>query len=66
MRYLTKKDTTYILYFRNGTGFSPGEMRDYFTLINKGYDTYVSTGSDASLKKGGGHNRGQLRQARTP
>jgi hypothetical protein len=52
MRYLTEKDTTYILeYYRNGTGFSAGEMRDYFMLINKGYDTYVSTGSDASLKK---------------
>ena len=52
MRYLTEKDTTYILeYYRNGTGFSAGEMRDYFSFINKGYDTYVSTGSDASLKK---------------
>jgi hypothetical protein len=52
MRYLTEKDTTYILeYYRNGTGFSSAEMRDYFSLINKGYDTYVSTGSDASLKK---------------
>ena len=52
MRYLTEKDTTYILeYYRNGTGFSPTEMRDYFTFVNKGYDTYVSTGSDALLKK---------------
>jgi len=52
MRYLTEKDTTYILeYYRNGTGFSSAEMRDYFSLINKGYDTYVSTGSDALLKK---------------
>ncbi len=52
MRYLTEKDTTYILeYYRNGTGFSPTEMRDYFTFINKGYDIYVSTGSDALLKK---------------
>ena len=52
MRYLTERDTTYILeYYRNGTGFSAGEMRDYFSLINKGFDTFVSTGSDASLKK---------------
>jgi len=51
MRYLTVKDTTYILeYYRNGTGFSPAEMRDYFTFINNGYDIYVSTGSDALLK----------------
>ena len=52
MRYLTERDTTYILeYYRNGTGFSAGEMRDYFSFINIAYDTYVSTGSDASLKK---------------
>lgn len=52
MRYLTEKDTTYILeYYRNDTGFSPGEMRDYFSFINKGYDSYISTGSDALLKK---------------
>jgi hypothetical protein len=52
MRYLTERDTTYILeYYRNGTGFSAGEMRDYFSFIKIAYDTYVSTGSDASLKK---------------
>jgi len=52
MRYLTEKDTTYILeYYRNGTGFSSTEMRDYFSFINKGYDTYVATGNDALLKK---------------
>ena len=26
-------------------------MRDYFSFINKGFDTYVSTGSDVLLKK---------------
>lgn len=52
MRYLTEKDTTYILeYYRNGTGFGSGEMKDYFSFINKGYDDYVATGSDALLKK---------------
>jgi hypothetical protein len=51
-RYLTEKDTTYTLeYYRNGTGFSAGEMRDYFSFINNGYDTYVASGSDALLKK---------------
>ncbi len=52
MRYLTEKDTTYILeFYRNGTGFTSGEMRDYFSFINKGYDDYVSTGSDVLLNK---------------
>lgn len=52
IRYLTEKDATYILeYYRNGAGFTSGEMRDYFGFINKGYDSYVSTGSTALLKK---------------
>ncbi|RJQ41688.1 MAG: hypothetical protein C4550_01205 [Nitrospiraceae bacterium] len=52
LRYLTEKDTTYIFeYYRDGTGFTSGEMRDYFTFINNGYDSYVSTGSDSLLKK---------------
>jgi hypothetical protein len=52
IRYLTENETTYILeYYYNGTGFTSGEMRDYFEFINKGYDSYVSTGSDTLLKK---------------
>ena len=52
MRYLTQKDTTYILeYYYNGTGFTAKEMRDYFSFIDKGYNTYLSSGSDTLLKK---------------
>lgn len=52
VRYLTEKDTTYILeYYYNGTGFTSGEMRDFFSFINKGYDSFLSTGSEALLKK---------------
>jgi len=52
IRYLTERETTYILeYYYNDTGFTSGEMRDYFEFINKGYDSYVSTGSDTLLKK---------------
>lgn len=52
IRYLTEEEATYILeYYYNGTGFTSGEMRDYFGFINKGYDSYVSTGNDALLKK---------------
>lgn len=53
IRYLTERETTYILeYYRNGTGFTRGEMKDYFSFINKGYDSYLSSGSDTLLKKG--------------
>jgi hypothetical protein len=52
IRYLTEKETTYILeYYGNGTGFTSSEMKDYFAFINEGYDLYVSSGNDASLKK---------------
>lgn len=52
IRYLTELDTTYIVeYYHDGTGFTSDEMKDYFEFINKGYDSYVSTGSDALLKK---------------
>lgn len=52
IRYLTERETTYILeYYYNDLGFTSGEMRDYFGFINRGYDSYISTGSDALLKK---------------
>lgn len=52
LRYLTALDTTYIFeYYRNGTGFTTNEMRDYFSFIDKAYDSYISSGSDTLLKK---------------
>jgi hypothetical protein len=51
-RYLTETETTYILeYYRNGTGFTENEMTDYFTFIDNAYNAFVSTGSDALLRK---------------
>jgi hypothetical protein len=50
-RYLTEKDTTYILeYYRNGTGFTEQETRDYFTFVHNAYNSYLSTGNDALLQ----------------
>lgn len=52
MRYLTARDTTYILeYYRNGTGFSEDEMKDFFGFVNDAYRTYMATGKDAALQK---------------
>jgi hypothetical protein len=51
-RYLTEKDTTYIVeYYRNGTGFTDQETRDYYTFVYSAYDSYLSTGNDALLQK---------------
>jgi len=52
IRYLTSHDTTYIFeYFRNGQGYTKGEMQDYFTLIEDGYQEYINSQSMAKLSK---------------
>jgi hypothetical protein len=51
-RYLSSKLTTYLLeYYRNGTGLTTGQMQDYFSYVDKGYSTYLSTGKAASIQK---------------
>ena len=52
IRYLTEKDTTYIIeHYKNGTGFTETEMTDYLSFIDNGYNAYVISGSDTLLKK---------------
>lgn len=52
LRYLTGKDTTYILeYYRNGAGFTEQQLRDYFVFVDLAYDSYLSSGSDTLLQQ---------------
>ena len=52
LRYLTKSDTTYIFeYFHDAIGFTESEMTDYFSFIDQGYDTYLTSGDDSLLKR---------------
>jgi hypothetical protein len=52
LRYLTEKDTTYIFeYYHNDSGFTPHEMRDYFSFIDTGYNTFLASGNTALLNK---------------
>jgi len=52
LRYLTARDTTYILeYYRNGQGYSSQEMKDFFSFIDKGYSLYTNTGNSSLLNK---------------
>ena len=52
LRYLTEKEATFILeYYRNDTGFKAAEMKDYYAFINKGYSSYLSSGSKMLLNK---------------
>lgn len=50
VRYLSQQETTYILeYYRNGTGFTKDEFRDFYQFVGRAYDNYLSTGSDTLL-----------------
>jgi len=52
IRYLTARDTTYILeYYRSGTGFSEEQMKGFFGFAHDAYRTYQTTGSDTKLNK---------------
>lgn len=52
LRYLTPQDTTFILeYYYNGTGFSRQEVRNFFTLVDTSYATFVRTGNASGLQQ---------------
>jgi hypothetical protein len=51
-RYLTTLNTTYILeYYFQGTGYSSEEISDYLSFIDKGYDTFLSSGNSQLLAR---------------
>jgi hypothetical protein len=59
IRYLTASDTTFIFeYYRNGTGFSRLEIKDYLTFIDRGYDVFLFSGDDSLLRKAAGVTEG--------
>ena len=50
IRHLTTFDlTTIIEYYHNGMGFSGDDMKNYYTYIIRGYNTYQATGNAAAL-----------------
>jgi hypothetical protein len=52
LRYLTAADTTYIVeYYRNGSGFTESETRDFFRFTQDAVDGFEATGSQAELQK---------------
>jgi len=59
IRYLTPWDMTCIFeYYRNGTGFTHLEMKDYLSFIDKGYELFISKGNESQLKKAGSLTQG--------
>ena len=52
LRYLTSRDTTYLLeYYHNGQGYSSQEMDDFFSFVDKGYSSYTSSGNSSLLNR---------------
>jgi hypothetical protein len=50
LRHLTSFDLTTIMeYYHNGTGYSSNDMNNFYSFINRGFDTYQKTGKTASL-----------------
>ncbi len=63
-RYLTARDTTYILeYYRNGAGFSKGEMGDFFRFTDNAYEDYLQTGRNAALQRAAQLSEGNFGRA---
>lgn len=58
VRYLNAYDTTFIAeIYINGAGFSNEEIKAYYNYIQKGYNTYQTTGVENSLKKSIGYTK---------
>lgn len=58
-RYLTERDTTWILeYYRNGPGLSENEMKAFTGFVDNAYAQYLATGNDAALARAAGLARG--------
>ena len=52
LRYLTASDTTYIAeYYRNGTGYSDQEARQFYQFVNTNFTQFQQTGSTALIQK---------------
>jgi hypothetical protein len=52
IRYLTERDTTYIVeYYRNGTGFTSSETRDFFKLAHDAVGAPGSGGNSTLLQR---------------
>jgi hypothetical protein len=52
VRYLSQRETTYILeYYRNGTGFTKEESQNFYRFVDRAYDQYLAIGSTAALGK---------------
>ncbi len=61
LRYLTERDTTYILeYYRNGAGFTESETQSFFRHAEAAYSGFLTSGNDAPLLRAASLSRSGL------
>jgi hypothetical protein len=52
IRYLTERETTFIVeYYHNGTGFTGGQMEDFFRFVEASDATFRSTGDPTGIQR---------------
>jgi len=52
IRYLTERETTFIVeYYHNGTGFTGGQMENFFRFVEAGDATFRSTGNPTGIRR---------------
>jgi hypothetical protein len=52
MRYLSERETTYILeYYRNGGGYDSAQLRDFGRLVDDGLAQFQASGNSALLQR---------------
>jgi len=52
IRYLTVEETTFIAeYLQNDAGYREDEMKEFFSLVDTGYEEYQFDGNDSLLNK---------------
>ena len=64
LRYLTERDTTWILeYYRNGTGYALEQAADFYRLVNNGLGQFQTTGNDVLLQRAAAVSQGGYARA---
>jgi hypothetical protein len=52
LRYLSEKETTYILeYYHNGGGFSRRQIMNFVSFVDRSYRMWKTTGNDSGLQR---------------
>jgi hypothetical protein len=52
VRFISERETTYIVeYYRNGAGYSDGELSEFSRFVDAGHARYSASGDDSLLRR---------------